>query len=177
MDRKRQSALRLFDAFPEAKFVLFGDSGEQDLELYLSVSQSRPDQVIGIFIRDITSRRAADIRKLSITRRPTMPPSRSSESLARLDEPPDNSSGRVYDEPESYDADHGFGARPEVDFNIAEELTSAQQKLLRRATMWDERVETTRASLPSHIPLLLFAEPEEIADHAVRLVRQCGNRS
>ena len=174
MERKRQSALRLLDAFPEAKFVLFGDSGEQDLELYLSVSQLRPEQVIGIFIRDITSRRAADIRKLSIMRRPTMPISRSSESLARLDSIPVTPDGTLHDEPESYDADYDGSVRTGPNLDIAEELSSAQQKLLRRATMWDERVALTRASLPPRIPLFLFGEPGDIADDALRMVRRHG---
>jgi hypothetical protein len=175
MERKRQSALRLLDAFPEAKFMLFGDSGEQDLELYTSVSQSRPHQIIGIFIRDITSRRAAEIRKLSVLRRPTLPGSRSSESLAGLDSLPVSPDGNVYDEPESYDSDTDSRGRHRRTFDIAEELTSAQQKLLRRATMWDERVTAARTALPSHISLSLFAEPEDIADHAVQLIRQHGD--
>ena len=172
MERKRQSALRLLDAFPEAKFLLFGDSGEQDLELYLSVTQSRPDQVIGIFIRDITSRRAAEIRKLSIVRRPTLPQSRSSESFAGFDSLPASANSDVYDEPESYDNASDGSDQRQAKLDLAEELTSAQQKLLRRATMWDERGATTRTALPSHVPLFLFAEPEDIADHAVSMIRQ-----
>jgi hypothetical protein len=175
MERKRQSALRLLDAFPEASFLLFGDSGEQDLELYLSISLSRPGQVIGVFIRDITSRRAAEIRKLSIMRRPDLPSPRSSESFASLDTLPALSRGRVYEEPESYEtgSESNDSRGPMID--LAQELTSAQLKVLRRASMWGERVAATRGAMPSHIPLFLFEEPADIAEHAVRLIREHGH--
>ena len=32
--RKRAGLIDIMDAFPESKFLLIGDSGEQDLELY-----------------------------------------------------------------------------------------------------------------------------------------------
>ncbi len=32
----------LFESFPHAKFVLFGDSAEQDLELYLESAKALP---------------------------------------------------------------------------------------------------------------------------------------
>ncbi|KAI0675667.1 hypothetical protein C8Q78DRAFT_340766 [Trametes maxima] len=50
--RKRTGVLDVLNHFPDARFVLVGDSGEQDLELYAEIARERPDQILGIFIRD-----------------------------------------------------------------------------------------------------------------------------
>ncbi|KAF7315767.1 hypothetical protein MIND_00092700 [Mycena indigotica] len=51
--RKRAGVLDILQAFPESRFFLIGDSGEQDLELYTDLVRERPDQVLAIFIRDV----------------------------------------------------------------------------------------------------------------------------
>jgi hypothetical protein len=45
--------LDLLNAFPESQFMLVGDSGEQDLELYVSLAIERPQQILAIFVRDV----------------------------------------------------------------------------------------------------------------------------
>ena len=49
--RKRSAVVDVLNHFPDARFFLVGDSGEQDLELYAEVARERPDQILGIFIR------------------------------------------------------------------------------------------------------------------------------
>lgn len=44
--------MEVLDNFSNARFILVGDSGEQDLELYGSIARERPYQILGIFIRD-----------------------------------------------------------------------------------------------------------------------------
>ncbi|KAJ7085850.1 hypothetical protein C8R43DRAFT_312264 [Mycena crocata] len=53
--RKRAGVLDILQAFPESRFFLIGDSGEQDLELYAELARERPEQVLGVFIRDVES--------------------------------------------------------------------------------------------------------------------------
>ncbi|CAE6359224.1 unnamed protein product [Rhizoctonia solani] len=53
-DRKRGNVVEILDSFPQSKFVLVGDSGEQDLELYSTLAQERPHQILAVFIRDVT---------------------------------------------------------------------------------------------------------------------------
>ncbi|GJJ11104.1 hypothetical protein Clacol_005335 [Clathrus columnatus] len=53
--RKRQGVVDVLDAFPESVFLLVGDSGEQDLELYTELARERPHQIAGIFIRNVTT--------------------------------------------------------------------------------------------------------------------------
>lgn len=48
---KRATIEPILDAFPKRHFVLVGDSGEQDPEIYGSLLRERPDQIVGIFIR------------------------------------------------------------------------------------------------------------------------------
>jgi len=53
--RKRLSIIKVVEDFPERKFVLVGDSGEMDLEVYTDIALLHPHQVIGIYIRDVTT--------------------------------------------------------------------------------------------------------------------------
>ncbi|BGP17413.1 hypothetical protein JCM10213v2_005445 [Rhodosporidiobolus nylandii] len=53
--RKRANVEGVMREFPGAKFILVGDSGEQDLQLYASLAAQYPEQVIAIYIRDVTT--------------------------------------------------------------------------------------------------------------------------
>ncbi|EJT96583.1 hypothetical protein DACRYDRAFT_120013 [Dacryopinax primogenitus] len=53
-DRKRHGVVEVLDAFPSSRFILIGDTGEQDMELYVQLAQERPWQIVGIFLRDVT---------------------------------------------------------------------------------------------------------------------------
>lgn len=53
--RKRQGVLEVLDAFLDAQFILVGDTGEQDMELYAALARDRPFQVLAVFVRDVTS--------------------------------------------------------------------------------------------------------------------------
>ena len=50
---KRMSIQPILTAFPDRHFVLIGDSGEQDAEIYGSFLREFPKQIIGVFIRAI----------------------------------------------------------------------------------------------------------------------------
>ncbi|PFH53236.1 hypothetical protein AMATHDRAFT_137693, partial [Amanita thiersii Skay4041] len=52
-DRKRAGILDILESFPDSKFILIGDTGEQDLELYAQVAMKRPTQILAIFVRDV----------------------------------------------------------------------------------------------------------------------------
>ncbi|KAG0698237.1 hypothetical protein DFH29DRAFT_109438 [Suillus ampliporus] len=51
--RKRANVLEVLDGFPNSKFILIGDTGEQDLELYASIAMDRPKQILAVFVRDV----------------------------------------------------------------------------------------------------------------------------
>lgn len=50
---KRTAIEPILAAFPHRRFVLIGDSGEQDPEIYGHLSREYPNQIIGVFIRAI----------------------------------------------------------------------------------------------------------------------------
>lgn len=54
LGRKRATLDNIFQDFPDRKFILIGDSGEADLEAYAEVAEKYPDQVLAVYIRDIT---------------------------------------------------------------------------------------------------------------------------
>lgn len=54
-ERKKPSLAKIMRDFPDRKFVLVGDSGEADLEVYTDVALDYPGRVLGIFIRDVTT--------------------------------------------------------------------------------------------------------------------------
>jgi phosphatidate phosphatase APP1 len=54
-ERKKGTLDRLMRDFPERKFILVGDSGEADLEVYTEVVLGNPGRILGVFIRDVTT--------------------------------------------------------------------------------------------------------------------------
>ena len=50
---KRAAIYQILRDFPERKFILVGDSGERDAEIYADTARQYPDQVLFIFIRKI----------------------------------------------------------------------------------------------------------------------------
>ena len=56
----------LLDTYPDLPFVLIGDSGEEDPEIYSQVVRERPGRVRAVYIRDVTSaERDAEVRAIA----------------------------------------------------------------------------------------------------------------
>lgn len=56
-NQKIDQISQIFRHFPEREFILVGDSGERDPEVYREISRRFPDQVIQIIIRDVVNDR------------------------------------------------------------------------------------------------------------------------
>ncbi|ORY68455.1 uncharacterized protein BCR38DRAFT_455433 [Pseudomassariella vexata] len=54
-ERKKGTLEKIMMDFPDRKFLLVGDSGEADLEVYTEIAVSNPGRIIAIFIRDVTT--------------------------------------------------------------------------------------------------------------------------
>lgn len=67
-DTKLKAISPILERFPERRFVLIGDSGEQDPEIYGQIAREHPEQVVGIFIRNVTSATSDDERFLAAFR-------------------------------------------------------------------------------------------------------------
>jgi phosphatidate phosphatase APP1 len=57
---KRARIRRILDAYPELSYVLIGDSGERDAEIYAEFLESDPDRILAAFIRDVRAPAAGD---------------------------------------------------------------------------------------------------------------------
>ena len=53
---KRLAIQRLLKCYPQRDFVLVGDSGEKDPEIYLKICKRNPGRIKGLFIRDLEHR-------------------------------------------------------------------------------------------------------------------------
>ena len=88
---KRRKIEQILADFPARRFVLVGDSGERDPEVYAEVARRRPAQVAGIVIREVPAKAAPDkvrARLLRLARRlPSSPFTvfRSPDELADLE--------------------------------------------------------------------------------------------
>lgn len=54
-ERKKTTLNKLLRDFPERKFLLVGDSGEADLEVYTELALANPGRILAVFIRDVTT--------------------------------------------------------------------------------------------------------------------------
>lgn len=52
---KREAILEILRDFPHRHFILVGDSGEIDLEIYTRIAMEYPNQILKIYIRDVTT--------------------------------------------------------------------------------------------------------------------------
>jgi len=52
--KKRKVIENLMERFPDRRFLLFGDTGEKDPEMYGEIARRYPDQVLGICVRNVT---------------------------------------------------------------------------------------------------------------------------
>ena len=54
-ERKKSTLDRILRDFPDRRFLLVGDSGEADLEVYTDLALANPGRILAIFIRDVTT--------------------------------------------------------------------------------------------------------------------------
>ena len=55
---KQDVIIEILDHFPNRNFILVGDSGERDPEVYAKVAQQRQTQIAGVAIRRVPSRKS-----------------------------------------------------------------------------------------------------------------------
>lgn len=62
LETKPKQIEPILNTYPKRKFVLVGDSGEQDPEVYASLIRKYPQQILKIYIRNVTDAFANDSR-------------------------------------------------------------------------------------------------------------------
>lgn len=63
-DHKVETITRLMNSFPEREFILVGDSGELDVEVYRRIKNLFPDRVREVWIRDVVNDEAVNSFRL-----------------------------------------------------------------------------------------------------------------
>ncbi|WP_142785039.1 App1 family protein [Changchengzhania lutea] len=51
--QKQKEIINLLQAYPNLKFILIGDSGEHDPDIYLEIAESYPDRISAIYLRSV----------------------------------------------------------------------------------------------------------------------------
>lgn len=54
---KHNEVLRILLSYPSLQFILIGDSGEKDLDIYLQVARAFPNRIAAIYIRKVEDRK------------------------------------------------------------------------------------------------------------------------
>lgn len=160
-ERKRPSIIEILDEFYDSRFILVGDSGEQDLELYSAIAHERPKQIAAVFIRDVTSGRLDELRALSagFTR---------SEPEQYKPSPRSSTPSGASTPSRSNSSDEDLKSTVQE----LQELSDDEEKLLKRAAQWEQRVARAYEQVPQQIPLVFFREPEEIEQLSLDLLRE-----
>lgn len=62
LDHKSAAVRRLLETYPNLRFVLIGDSGERDPDIYLATAARYPGRIAAIYIRDVGGKRGHESR-------------------------------------------------------------------------------------------------------------------
>jgi phosphatidate phosphatase APP1 len=71
LDHKSEALRQLLDTYPELPFVLIGDSGERDPDIYLETAARYPGRIRAIYIRDLGDKRTTEAHKEALSRTAT----------------------------------------------------------------------------------------------------------
>lgn len=62
---KQEKIIRIMEVFDDMEFVLIGDSGQHDAEIYSEVAKKFPGRIKSIYIRDVRSSRRATVQEIA----------------------------------------------------------------------------------------------------------------
>jgi phosphatidate phosphatase APP1 len=60
-DHKRASIAAILNTYPDLPFILIGDSGQEDPEIYREIVKAYPERILSIFIRDVSLEHKRDL--------------------------------------------------------------------------------------------------------------------
>jgi len=55
--QKQKEILNILKAYPKLKFILIGDSGEHDPDIYLEIAETFPDRILAIYLRSVNHKK------------------------------------------------------------------------------------------------------------------------
>ena len=51
--QKQKEIINILKSYPELKFILIGDSGEHDPDIYIEIAENHPDRILAIYLRSV----------------------------------------------------------------------------------------------------------------------------
>ncbi|KAJ1017816.1 hypothetical protein NDA16_005133 [Ustilago loliicola] len=199
-ERKRANVLKILDDFRTSQFILVGDSGELDLELYCALAAERPSQVRGVFIRDVSSPNVAkgDVSSFSAassTDRLTGVSSSIDDALPKAPQSALTQPARRPEapEPEFFDTSYPPASYPPkaptaLDLptsrytgqaaEAAQSSRALSEQEIRQAQVFQTRLNKATSMLPRSTVFRLFREGGDVQEQACQLIRelQSGTR-
>ncbi|KAG5298592.1 actin patch protein [Histoplasma ohiense] len=145
-EKKRPILESIMLDFPNRRFILVGDSGEADLEVYTELALANPGRILAIFIRDVTTSPSHKFFDTSVTqfeRPPTRTPTHGPPLPERLGDQetlPPILPPRNYPNPK---------ASGDVDLSAGEELSGMDNKEPSNGTSESRQIPPIRPSKPA----------------------------
>ncbi|KAK0553736.1 hypothetical protein OC846_002394 [Tilletia horrida] len=160
-ERKKGAVVAILDEFPSSKFILIGDSGELDMELYTAIAAERREQIIGVFIRNVSSSLKPDAAlQVGNAVRSGGEAAGGAGSAARARAPAIKRNATSPSLP-TYDSFSGVAVGPESDNFTTNTFQGMDEASRKREAAFALRVQRARALLPPEIPLLFYTEGEK----------------
>lgn len=195
-ERKRANVIKILDDFRSSQFILIGDSGELDLELYCALAAERPSQVRGVFIRDVSSPAAPKGESSFAAPASIERPSAASKDVdSKIPQPPRSALKQPATlhradavEPAFFDTSYPPRAPTTLDLPTnrytgqAVEATRSTRALseqeIRQAQAFQARLNKATSMLPRSTVFRLFREGGDVEEQACQLIRelQSGTR-
>ena len=57
---KQKEIINILRMYPHLKFILIGDSGEKDADIYIEISKAFPDRILTIYLRSVNDKKRMD---------------------------------------------------------------------------------------------------------------------
>lgn len=196
-ERKRANVVKILDDFRSSQFILIGDSGELDLELYCALAAERPSQVRGVFIRDVSTptipkAEASSFSAPSFTDRMPIAASGISDDLPKAPRSAFKQPATAHHvaAPDSTFFDTSYPPRAPTTLDLptpqytgqAAEATRSSRALseqeIRQAQAFQTRLNKATSMLPRTTVFRLFKEGGDVQEQACQLIRelQSGTR-
>ncbi|KAH7398992.1 hypothetical protein DE146DRAFT_719169 [Phaeosphaeria sp. MPI-PUGE-AT-0046c] len=146
-ERKKVTLDKIARDFPERRFILIGDSGEADLEVYTDFVLENPGRVIAVFIRDVTTSDQGGFFDPSIG---PMPGERSTSSSSS----PNRSGGsrEAATQSSGTRGRHSEEHDPELKAALAASLKEADNDKLRRSKSMFPEIDQNHPDLRPRLP-------------------------
>ncbi|MGB7393784.1 MAG: phosphatase domain-containing protein [Pricia sp.] len=55
--QKQKEILNILKTYPDLEFILIGDSGEHDADIYIEIAEQHPDNILAIYLRSVDHRK------------------------------------------------------------------------------------------------------------------------